>query len=274
MLSSYLSGLFLVMGVIAQTAPEGSELALATTTKTTLIRVTVPPSFIETTTLAAEPATTAVEIVTTHITAFVTVAPTAGTMPLSTAMAMTLVNHLDEDLVLSFKVGRDTNQHDFESAFGHPGVVALPTGQHAVYSFPAKWDGIIEVGYEENVDNSLIEGNTFNERIDVDVSFVQGFSVPIVCSNDGVVVTGCNKQLFAYGTCPPADMRGTRVCHNSAREPDAARAGPFFTPCQSAAITFPTDGGNFNGVPSAPRDIVCCIGNETVCPANPHQRQL
>lgn len=272
---SHLSKLFLATGALAHPVSEDPGLALATTTETSLVVVTAPPSTIEGTTLAALPDTTAVEIVTVQETAVVTVvAPTAGTTALPKALVMTLVNRLDDRLVLSFKVGKNKDQKDFESAYGHPGVQALQKGESAVYAFPPDWDGNIEVGYEENVDNSLIEGNTMTERPDYDVSFVQGYSVPIVCSNDGRVVTGCNKQLFNYGICPPGDMRGTRVCHNPVREPNAASAAPFFSPCQSAAITFPTDGGNFNAPLSAPRNVTCCIGDETVCPANENQPRI
>jgi len=277
---SRLLRLFLATSAIAQSA-SGEELAGITTTLTTLtVPVTVTASsIIEATTLTTQTASVAVEyvkttaVVTVTATADVIIAPTAGAMALPTALVMTLYNHLDEQVVLSFRVGKDKNQKEFESAYGHPGVVALPTGQPAVYKFPPNWDGIVEVGYEPNIENSLIEGNTFGGEIDVDVSYVQGYSVPIVCSNDGRVVTGCNRQLFDYGVCPPSDIYG-RACRNSARASNAASAAPFFTPCQSAAIIFPTDGGNFNGVPAAPRDITCCIGDEKVCPANAAQPRL
>jgi hypothetical protein len=44
---------------------------------------------------------------------------------------------------------------------------------------------------------------------DVDISYVNGFSVPISCSCSGTVVTGCTKNLFALNSCPVSSLSAT-----------------------------------------------------------------
>ena len=55
-----------------------------------------------------------------------------------------------------------------------------------------------------------------NAVIDIDVSYVTGFSVPIVCSCDGKgPVTGCNKPLWTLNKC--GNDNGDGSCRNPMR---------------------------------------------------------
>ncbi|MCJ1444564.1 MAG: hypothetical protein MMC23_005066 [Stictis urceolatum] len=113
--------------------------------------------------------------------------------------------------------------------------------------------------------------NQNNDHIPyVDVSYVDGYSVPMTCSCNGAVVTGCNIELFNTGiTC---DSLGPGpVCYNpNAHQPESftGPAAPFFAPCQGAAYTFPADDASTMGCPGA-TEIDCCIG--ATCPAPARQ---
>lgn len=145
-------------------------------------------------------------------------------------------------------------------------------------------------------DESLIEGSFVVQAglgsgaiIDVDVSYVSGFSVPIVCSCDevGHVVTGCNKNLWGLHTCPNDNRVGSCryvfaipnlafsefILIFTQRNPqrgadfDGAVPDPFFAPCAHQAFTVPRDpGANANNICWS-GVVRCCIG--TSCPGHP-----
>ncbi|OKL57362.1 hypothetical protein UA08_07430 [Talaromyces atroroseus] len=160
---------------------------------------------------------------------------------------------------------------------GATGTGTMSNHETASVVVPTGWIGswaINDALYEITGDDSLLEANFVVETggtvatVDVDVSYVDGFSVAIVCSCDGTIVTGCNKNLFELNTCEDND--GENACVNPLRSDlSATNATTFFAPCQGAAYTFPFDsaadstGQCQNGV------IKCCVG--AACPANPNQ---
>ncbi|KAL8718068.1 MAG: hypothetical protein Q9225_004762 [Loekoesia sp. 1 TL-2023] len=147
------------------------------------------------------------------------------------------------------------------------------TGNCGVWTFPPGWSGRVHVGggngapsggtlYEGNVDPSGGHGA-------MDVSFVEGFSVPMICTDNGNgFVSGCGIDLFAQGSCPTGGAKGG-VCKNP-QGPGGTRDSkdkaceacsppdPFFGPCAAAAIVFPTDDDANDGISSL--DISCTIG--------------
>ena len=107
---------------------------------------------------------------------------------------------------------------------------------------PSGWAGAFtldKTGPSFNALGSRIEGNwgvndPYNQ-VYVDVSYVTGVSVPIVCScgtnPTGNPVTGCNKDLFSLGTCPSGQIEGNSaapVCTN--QSPNAGPPQAFFAP--------------------------------------------
>jgi len=89
-----------------------------------------------------------------------------------------------------------TDGSPFPTPFGNPQPTALPHQASTQYIFPPGWGGNIPIGRSIAEGNSLIEGSNNNSQPHIDVSYVNGFSVPITCSSEGKPITGCNIDLF------------------------------------------------------------------------------
>lgn len=167
---------------------------------------------------------------------------------------------------------------DFESNSGAPTPIGNPTattiGQAATtaYSYPTNWAGRIYVGKTLNSANSKIEGSVTGPP-DMDASYVDGYSVPIICTSGGAS-SGCTLELFGYNNnyCNQTDqnLSDFTLCVNPKVDHDDGTADPFFAPCAGQAYTFPSD----NGANKADVDatINCCIG--TACGGGSSKRDL
>lgn len=108
-------------------------------------------------------------------------------------------------------------------------------------------------------------------KADIDVSYVDGYTVPITCSCDSTPVTGCNYDLFSLG--PPCLDEAGGTCYNPAvadtgKNTTLAMIPDFFKPCNGAAYCWPTD-DHANVGCDGTVTINCCIGTD--CPAPPRQ---
>ncbi|KAK8854997.1 hypothetical protein PGQ11_010909 [Apiospora arundinis] len=148
-----------------------------------------------------------------------------------------------------------------------PGTLAA--GATAAIAVPTDWAGIISVNdakYPASDGNSLVEANYQNRTVegyaiaDVDVSYVNGFTLPITCSCNDIGVTGCNKNLFLLSACP-ATAKQHGSCINPLRSDKGAfAANAFFAPCQNAAYTYPNDNSANSQNECQNGQIVCCVG--------------
>lgn len=145
---------------------------------------------------------------------------------------------------------------------GNPQATVLGKGSATTYTFPTGWAGRISVGKTICGSNSLIEASFPGEQWNsIDVSYVDGYSVPITCSNNDQAVTGCNLDLWKQGNTCPSPIDNGAACHNTAGD-----YGPpiqFFKACEGAAYTYPKDDTATNGSVEG-KSITCCIG--TSCP--------
>ena len=189
---------------------------------------------------------------------------------------LTLENKFGADLLLTF-VGAKNQQITYigPSVINHPyeSSSTLLAGETTSYQLPEGWNGNINVGHSYNDANTLIEGNIANGYLDLDISYVQGYSASIVCWCNGnqQVIHGCNEHLFAHNACPDQVSEG--VCMNPIRDSAATQASTFFKPCENAAFTFPDDAKSNPGHDCFPgNDLTCCIGGPgNPCPRNPVQ---
>lgn len=167
---------------------------------------------------------------------------------------------------LSLSLASDANS---PSPIGNPAPTVLPDASPIEYTFPTGWAGRICVGPNLSPEGSKIEGS-FTGPPDIDVSYVDGYSVPITCSSNGVAVSGCNLDLFAQEDNPCENEVQGPVCLNSAQNVPDGPPPRFFADCAGAAYTFPKDDGANVGNLSN-NLISCCIG--TSCPAPSRQPQ-
>ena len=159
------------------------------------------------------------------------------------------------------------------SALGAPGPA--PLGTATIVAFPTGWAGRINIGSTTNSADSKIEGSTTGAN-DIDVSYVDGFSVPITCSVSGTPVTGCNIDLWSVSGPCGNSVGDNAVCLNPVQGVPNGPADSWFAPCAGAAYTFPNDnlandGNTGTGV------VSCCIGTEPqgcAAPARQGKRDL
>ncbi|KAL8651758.1 MAG: hypothetical protein Q9226_004563 [Calogaya cf. arnoldii] len=173
---------------------------------------------------------------------------------------------------MNVRISGDPVSYRFEPPVpGNPSTGTI--GDCDVWSFPPGWNDRVHIGggpgapdggtlFEYNV----AAGAGFNA---MDVSYVEGFSVPMMCTdNTNDFMSGCWIDLFSVGTCPTGGSAGG-VCRNP-QGPGGDRDSavnwceacsppdPFFAPCAAAAYTFPTDDAAVDG--GAGLDITCVVG--------------
>lgn len=168
-------------------------------------------------------------------------------------MTIAITNYWTAPLSVSYFQNSDS-----PSAVGAPQPAPLGTTTQVV--FPTNWAGRIVVGKTVDADGSKIEGSTTVWN-DIDVSYVDGFSVPIVCSNATAPITGCNINLWdVSGPCNNT-VGQDAVCLNPMQGVPDGPADPWFLPCQGVAYTFPNDNVANDGNTGTP-NVSCCIGTE------------
>jgi hypothetical protein len=169
-------------------------------------------------------------------------------------MTIAITNHYGSALSLSF--GLDMSSPPPYSNLQPTVLLDSATIQ---YVYPDRWAGNVAIGPNLNPDGSKIKGSFINSSVDIDVSYIDGYTVPITCSSEGVAVTGCNLDLF-QGHCK--NQVNGPVCLNPARYAAYRPPTPFFAPCTGATYTFPhDDGANRDYLLS--RLVSCCIS--TLC---------
>ncbi|KAL6719381.1 hypothetical protein ACLMJK_003620 [Lecanora helva] len=149
-----------------------------------------------------------------------------------------------------------------EVSFSWSGGSGTTTG---CTSLGSDFQGQVAVGGEGG---TIFEGNPSGF---FDVSYILGYSVPMMCSSGDNMKSGCSKDLFGNGgkagqikqnpTGPggahdPGSYNGCATCSPWCWACSAA--DPFFAPCSGSAYTYPKDDGASVG--PATGTINCCIG--------------
>lgn len=191
-------------------------------------------------------------------------APSITTAPAgdrtSDYMTISMTNAYGKSLSLSF--GSNSGA---PSPLGNPSATILPNRAFTQYTFPSGWAGRIYVGPNLNPFGSKIEGS-YTGPPDIDVSYVDGYSVPITCSSEGVPVSGCNIDLFQQVGVSCTNKVDGPVCLNPAQGIADGPAPPFFAACRGAAYTYPNDNdANVSNLKSS--QVSCCIGTSCRAPS-------
>lgn len=192
--------------------------------------------------------------------------PTADTVDFSGDLLLNIVNK--QGYALSIFYGSNSGP----SISGNPGSGVLSASATTQLAVPTLYAGRAIIGPDYDVKASKIEWNWSNVP-DVDVSYVDGYSIPITCSCQGVAVTGCNKALWHDGIACPDVVAG--VCYNPEYDVPNGPANAFFAPCQGSAYTFPNDNGANSWNQCNSGVIDCCVGPSCPAPARqPSKREL
>ncbi|KAL7628025.1 hypothetical protein AAE478_002221 [Parahypoxylon ruwenzoriense] len=161
---------------------------------------------------------------------------------------------------------RRVNKHD-----------TIRVGENITFAVPTGWTGrlaLYESGHGDFLDRaSLLEGSFMADGpgsavMAMDVSYVDGFTVPIVCECNNTVVFGCNLNLLEK--CPKEYLLNQKTCMNPFRDNASLGIDKFFKDCARIAYTYPTDDlATYMNIPGCSRRITCCIG--TACKSHPRQ---
>ena len=179
----------------------------------------------------------------------VTSAPVLG----NGVMTIKIKNNWPQPLSISYG-----DNEGSPNALGTPAEAPLAKETSVVY--PTGWAGRIYVGEINDPGNSKIEGSTTGWN-DIDVSYVDGYSVPITCSNDEEPITGCNIDLWSVSGECSHKVGDNNVCLNPMVSIPDGPSTPWFLPCQGAAYTFPNDNVANNGNTHTDT-VTCCIGTK------------
>ncbi|KAI1752564.1 hypothetical protein F4782DRAFT_530431 [Xylaria castorea] len=163
--------------------------------------------------------------------------------------------------------GSPTAIHDDEGILeaNSTAIIAVPTG----------WAGRVAIAEAEvpiRDRASLLEGSFLvqggvDALIALDVSYVDGFTVPIVCACGDETVLGCNLNLLE--TCPDEYRVDAGTCMNPLRDGGDPTYN-IFGECASIAYTFPKDDkATTMGIVGCEKSILCCVG--TACAPHPRQ---
>ena len=174
-------------------------------------------------------------------------------------MTIAITNTYGKCLSLSF-----ASDVGAPSPVGNPSPTMLPDNAFTQYIFPTGWAGRITVGPNTNPYGSKIEASCTGPP-DVDVSYVDGYSVPVTCSSEGTAVSGCNIELFGQpGITCDTQVEGP-VCLNPAQNIPNGPAPRFFAACVGAAYTYPND-NKANVGDLGDKLVSCCIGTSCNAP--------
>ncbi|MCJ1422382.1 hypothetical protein MMC29_000262 [Sticta canariensis] len=185
---------------------------------------------------------------------------TTGTDGSADYMTISITNVYGSQLSLSF-----LSNAGGPTPVGNPSATVLPDNSPTQYAFPTGWAGRIYVGPNTDYRSSKIEGSLTGPP-DIDVSYVDGYSVPITCSSEGTAVSGCNIDLFKQPGITCNSQVDGPVCLNPAQNIADGPAPPFFKACAGAAYTYPND--NKANVSNLKSNLIsCCIGTSCQAPS-------
>ncbi|KAI4184600.1 MAG: hypothetical protein L6R41_004626 [Letrouitia leprolyta] len=187
-------------------------------------------------------------------------------------LTVRITNSFGFDLPISY----NSNQGS-PTIIGNPGAGIFRRAQSTNLALPRNFAGAVFIGKTYDPSNSKIEVSFSPEggyRPGVDVSYVDGYGIPITCSCSGIPVTGCNIPLFRTGRVCKNQGPGDRViCYNPKKTVIDGPADDFFQPCQGAAYTYPNDHtANAFGHCDA-GDIFCCVGVPCPAPRQQHGKR-
>ena len=113
-----------------------------------------------------------------------------GTDGLADYITISITNIYKSQLSLSF-----LSNINAPAPVGNPSATVFPDKSPTQYAFLIGWVKKIYIRFNTDYRSSKIEGS-LTGLFNIDVNYIDGYSVPIICSSEGIVVSGCNIDLF------------------------------------------------------------------------------
>ncbi len=173
-------------------------------------------------------------------------------------MTISLINVYETQLSLSFASNAD-DSFSIDNSF----IIILSNVSSTQYTFSTEWAERIYVDSNLNLNDSKIE-DSYTDSLDIDVSYVNDYSVLITCSFENTAVFDCNINLFQQSDITCNNQVNDIVCLNFAQSVADKFASSFFAACAETAYIYSND-NNANVSNLESNVIFCCI--DTSCKA-------
>ena len=167
-------------------------------------------------------------------------------------MMILMINMYNNQLSLFF----DSNADDL-SSINNSSVIILSDNVFTQYAFSTEWTERIYVSSNLNFNDSKIE-NSYTSSSDIDVSYVNDYSVLITCSFKDTAVFDCNVDLFKQLNISCNDQVDDSVCLNFAQNIVNELTSSFFAVCARTVYIYSNDNDvNVSNLKSIL--ISCCV---------------
>ncbi len=183
---------------------------------------------------------------------------TATTNDSENYMMISMINMYDNQLSFFF----DSNADDL-SSIDNSSVIILSDNVFTQYAFSTEWAERVYVNSNLNLDDSKIE-DSYTSSSDIDVSYVNDYSVLITCSFKNTAVFNCNVDLFKQLSISCNDQVNNFVCLNFAQNIVNELTSSFFAVCAKTVYIYSNDNDvNVSNLKSIL--ISCCV--DVLCQA-------
>ena len=177
-------------------------------------------------------------------------------------MTVAIINAYDNFLFFFFASNADSS-FSIDNSF----VTTLSDNAFTQYAFSIEWAERIYVTSNLNLDDSKIE-DSYTDSSDIDVSYVDDYSIFITCFSQNIAVFDCNLDLFKQLDISCSNQVDDLVCLNSAQNIVNESTSSFFAVCAETAYIYSNDNEiNVSNLKSTV--ISCCIN--TFCNASSRQ---
>ncbi len=177
---------------------------------------------------------------------------TATTNDSENYMTISIINMYDNQLSLFF----DSNADDL-SSIDNSSVIILSDNVFTQYAFSTEWAERVYVSSNLNLNDSKIE-DSYTNSSDIDISYVNDYSVFITCFFEGTAVFDCNVDLFKQSSISCNDQVNDSVCLNFAQNIINELTSSFFAVCTRAVYIYLNDNDvNVSNLKSIL--ISCCV---------------
>lgn len=173
-------------------------------------------------------------------------------------MTISLINVYETQLSLSFASNAD-DSFLIDNSF----IIILSNVSSTQYTFSTEWAERIYVDSNLNLNDSKIE-DSYTDSSDIDVSYVDDYSVFITCSFKNTAVFDCDINLFKQSDITCNNQVDDFVCLNFAQSVADELTSSFFAACAETAYIYSNNNdANVSNLES--NMVFCCI--DTSCKA-------